>query len=201
MRFNAERIYRKIKRYEIISFDIFDTLVKRNVPYPADIFDVVEKEYNKNHVNNRIESFKRIRKAAERKAREKHLETEITLDEIYSFLPVSDENRKDELKKIEVTCEINYCVPNIPIIDIFRKCLKDGKIVIITSDMYLPENVIVEILDNCGIVGYKRLYLSSLIGKKKSTGELFDYIMADLQIRGKDIIHIGDRKNKQFGIR
>ena len=61
--------------------------------------------------------------------------------------------------------------------------------------------MIVEILDNCGIVGYKRLYLSSLIGKKKSTGELFDYIMADLQIRGKDIIHIGDRKNKQFGIR
>ena len=41
---NAERIYQEIKRYRIISFD---TLVKQNIIYLADIFEVVEKEYIK----------------------------------------------------------------------------------------------------------------------------------------------------------
>ena len=42
--------WNKIAEYKYISFDIFDTLIKRNVRYPAEIFERVEENYNrKNH--------------------------------------------------------------------------------------------------------------------------------------------------------
>ena len=47
--------YNKIKdlidNYKIISFDIFDTLLKRNTIKPIDIFELVEKKYNLKNKN------------------------------------------------------------------------------------------------------------------------------------------------------
>ena len=35
-------VYRKIDDNDIISFDMFDTLIKRYVPTPSDVFSLVE---------------------------------------------------------------------------------------------------------------------------------------------------------------
>lgn len=36
--------------------------------------------------------------------------------------------------------------------------------------MYLPEDIIKDILSHCGITGYEKLYLSSSIKRTKRTG-------------------------------
>lgn len=35
---------RRISKYQIVSFDIFDTLLKRDVYKPTDVFQVVQQE-------------------------------------------------------------------------------------------------------------------------------------------------------------
>lgn len=188
---NVKRLYKKIEKYKVISFDIFDTLVKRNVSTPEEIFDIVQSEYNKKNFKNRISDFKNLRIKAEKQARNRQLLAEITLDEIYSLLEMPN---KKQLEKLEVQTELECCVPNVKVKELYDLCVKRGHIVVITSDMYLSREIIEKILCNCGIIGYKKLYLSSDVKKQKRTGELFDFMISDLGVEPQDIIHIGDRK-------
>ena len=57
-------IYKEIENYKYISFDIFDTLIKRNVEKPTDIFELIPKRYNKE-----LKNFKEKRINAEHIAR------------------------------------------------------------------------------------------------------------------------------------
>lgn len=52
-----------ILKHDCVSFDIFDTLVKRYVSLPTDVFDIVELRYNSLHgtSNEKIRGFKELR--------------------------------------------------------------------------------------------------------------------------------------------
>ena len=43
------KLFKCVSKYDIVSFDIFDTLLKRNVLRPEDVFDLVEDRYNHLH--------------------------------------------------------------------------------------------------------------------------------------------------------
>ncbi len=118
---------------------------------------------------------------------------EITFQQIYDQLDLKSQIRS-ELMQLEEQTELKYCQANYILKEIYDQCLAEGKIVVITSDMYLPHEIIVRILDKCGYKGYKKLYLSSEIGLKKHTGNLFDYLIQDLGEPAKKIVHIGDSK-------
>lgn len=180
-------------KFKYISFDIFDTLIYRDVINPTEVFDIVEKKYNKQN-ENKINDFKNLRIRSQIEATKLLTEKEeVTLNEIYEQLKkYYDENICSNLKKIEIETEINICVPNKKIQEIYNELLRKKKNIIITSDMYLDTNTIEEILKKCGYKDYKKLYLSSTIQKRKSSGSLFKFILNNLNIKGKDLIHIGD---------
>ena len=188
-----------LNKIDIISFDIFDTLIRRNVSKPSDIFNIVELFYNKKH-NSIIKDFKEIRIIAECKARKNKKPgiEDITLDEIYEcMLDKFDCDTCEKLKEIEIETEINFSCGNKEMIDLFNTC-KNNKKTIITSDMYLPKEVIEKILKKNGIYGYEKLYLSSELKKTKASGSLFNYILIDWGIKPKRILHIGDNKKSDF---
>ena len=58
-----------IDRCEVVSFDVFDTLIKRNVRTPKDVFSLVEREALK-RFGVSMEGFRDKRVCAERTARE-----------------------------------------------------------------------------------------------------------------------------------
>ena len=77
-RIDAEVLYEKIRDYKYVSFDIFDTLVKRNVEEPTDIFSIMEKTVGLGFKTKRIE--------AEKRARSELGKTEVETDsEIWSW--------------------------------------------------------------------------------------------------------------------
>ena len=76
--FNYELAEMLSKNKKIISFDIYDTLVKRNVPNPRDVFELVEYKYKKMHGIDL--KFKDIRINAEREVRKENIGYEITFD-------------------------------------------------------------------------------------------------------------------------
>ena len=187
---NFFRIWNKVKKMKYVSFDIFDTLIKRNVSHPHDVFYIVEHIYNQGGIED-IKDFPQRRLEAERICRKKSMREEITLSEIYKYINYSQDVAK-ALMNIEIETEKKICQANYPVLEIFRECLKNGKKVILISDMYLPEKVISEILYQNGITGYVKLYLSSSIGVQKGTSNLYRYALKDMGISSKDIIHIGD---------
>lgn len=187
----------QLEKYTYISFDIFDTLVKRNIFNPTDIFVIMELKYNENNIN-KISDFKNIRVSCEKECKNEN-NTEITLDMIYDKISNKLGNEvADKLKELEKNVELSFIQKNInaDILDIYDWAIKNKKVVI-TSDMYLPRSVIDDILTKCGIK-YHKLYLSSEIGKKKSTSDLFKYIISDLNISSSEMIHIGDNRHSDY---
>ncbi len=191
--------YNSIRNKKIISFDIFDTLIKRNVSEPKDIFNIVEYFYNLENLD-KIASFQKNRISAESKARleKKNNTEEITIDDIYFYLEkIYGKRQSDALKKLEIDVEISFSEKNNEVLDLFNLCKKTNR-VIITSDIYLSQEVIEKILEKNGVTGYEKIYISSEIGKTKATGSIFDYIINDLNVKKSDIIHIGDNKKSDF---
>lgn len=182
-----------LDKYECVSFDIYDTLVLRNVETPSHVFKLVENEYNSIYKNAPLSGFMGKRIEAEKKARKAAKREEITIYDIYESL--SDHMQKEkavELMKLELLIEKDICVCNDEVYNLFRWCKNQNKITILTSDMYLPKEVIIEILKKAGISDYDKLYLSSDLFRKKSSGSIFSFILDDLNIEPENMVHIGD---------
>lgn len=176
---------------ELVSFDIFDTLVNRMCETPADVFSLVAQ-----HHALPAEQFKNDRILAEKNEREQNHEGEIHLEGIYRHLEQLYPNAF-EIMETEIEIECNICYPNEEMVDLFNYACQNKK-VILTSDMYLSEAVIEKILKKCSISGYNKLFLSSALKLTKHNGNLFDHIMHYYHIEPKKMLHIGDNIKSDY---
>lgn len=193
-------IVKKSKKYDIISFDIFDTLITRCIYEPDDAFKVLGKLVQD-------EKFIEKRKKAEQQAREK-LGHDVNIDEIYDEYMLENNLSKEEtsiLKNNEIKLEKDLLVPRKDMCILLKELKKKNKKVILVSDMYLTKKVIVDILNNCGYKDlYDALYLSCDINKRKDSKTMWTFLK---KIHPKEkILHLGDNDlsdvqyPKEFGI-
>lgn len=184
----------------IVSFDIFDTLIARPFWEPVDLFYLLDIYVNRLLNLSDYIDFKAIRITAESMARQKSkLQTpmweDITLDDIYGcvkeILDISDENIK-RIEKKEIELEVQYCNARNFAKELFDMAKYVGKKIIITSDMYLPREIIEKILIKNEYVGYDLLFLSSEVKLTKDSGNLYKHIIKELNVEPSHILHIGD---------
>ncbi len=190
-----------IDDYVIISSDIFDTLVYRICAEPSDVFLKVgrrAKEKFKGFFPFNGESYKEIRKKAEIKARNHFKEKEeITYKEIFNFLPFEKEV-KDFLMVEEILQEKQHLVLNENVYSFLKFAKKQGKVIVLASDMYLSEFQIKGLLLSTGVdlTLFDNIYVSSDLDKTKSKGTLYQHILAEYpHIASEKILHIGDNHN------
>ena len=189
-KYNSKKIniYEEIKKHDIISFDIFDTLLIRPYVKPTDLFLHIEKLY-------KIKGFHKNRILAEKSARGKYIDNEeITLNQIYEEI---DEKYK-RFKEIEMELEERILTIHKENKELYDYALSLGKKIIIVSDMYLPKNAIEKILIKNNYTNYYKLYLSSELNLTKASGNLYKYIIEDLKVEPSSIMHIGDNFHSDF---
>lgn len=184
-RARPEDVIKTMKDCDIISFDVFDTLILRNCDHPTDIFELVAARLG-------YESFYKLRVEAEEKVREKSVgkEKEVSLSEIYDELCRWMKLDKEAAMQTEIDMELALCLPNPYMKKIFDTLRALGKTIIIVTDMYLPRTVIEKMLQKCGYFGYSEIYVSNELQKTKATGSMFAYIN-ELH-PDCSIIHTGD---------
>ncbi|MDE2410457.1 MAG: hypothetical protein KGM18_01645 [Sphingomonadales bacterium] len=183
--FDINDLIEQVDRADIVSFDIFDTLVVRPYVNPTDVFRLVEREFN-------APGFYEERVRAELKVRailhNESLDEETTYDIIYDEVAP----RFSHLKEAELALEMRSIFRNEEMGAVYDHALAQGKRIVIASDMYLPEDFIRSLLSNCGYDGYEQLFLSSTI-KKQKVGTLFQHMEKSLGIRRpRKLLHIGD---------
>ena len=186
------------KNIKCVSFDIFDTLIKRPFFVPTDLFLLLNK-YFREYTNGATGmDFSKIRIYCEQLARER-IENEkcqeITLDQIYDTIATEygiEKNVLDKLKSKEMEYEVRFCTRRNTGYELYTLALAMGKKVIFTSDMYLSRETINKILEKNGYIDNEKLYLSSEIKLSKSKGDLFKYVLSDLKIGSAQMLHIGD---------
>ena len=181
-----------VNKYQYISFDVFDTLIKRSIAKPSDLFLLMEDRLAKTHPEIPA-GFAQRRRAAEREGIEE-AGRHIKLSEIYDRLRGEYDEYTDELMDLEIQMELMGCQPNHNYVEWFSRYVSDGRTVVLISDMYLPSEIIAQMLDKCGVRGYAKLYVSCEYGAKKRDGSLFRIVLDDLDIRPGQLVHIGDSK-------
>lgn len=180
----------RILQKQVISFDIFDTLIYRRCGLPTGIFDLVKNSYEMNS-GEKLQEFTKIRIEAEKRARKIKGKVEITLEDIYKCMPYSVKKKKI-LKQLEIDTEIDMAMQNKDVKEIFDFCKEKNKEIYLISDMYLEYEVINRILLKCEYEGKYNLCISSEYGCKKRQGELYDRIAKRFGISRHKWLHIGD---------
>ena len=180
----------KEKNYKVISFDIFDTLVNRNVENPQDVFKILEFEYN-SFYGKKLELCKN-RINAESIARSKSNKEDISLNDIYAELKFLSEDERNWLENKEIELEEQLIKKNTDLAIIFQWCQQNNKRIFITSDMYLPKIFIEKLLKKFEYSDYEKLYLSGDVGLTKHSGNLFKKILEENNINSAEMLHIGD---------
>ncbi len=194
----VDEVVDKLKEYEYISFDIFDTLIFRPFSEPVDLFYLVGETLG-------VMDFKRIRIEAEKQARQLCYKAnghyEIKIDEIWDVL--SKEICIDKYMGMdkELELEKKLCYANPFMKQVFDKLIGMGKHVMIISDMYIPECHMKELLENNGYIGQKELFVSCDYGMNKASGTLYAYVKKQLGLDNnveKRWIHVGDNEHSDI---
>jgi glycosyltransferase involved in cell wall biosynthesis/FMN phosphatase YigB (HAD superfamily) len=178
-----------IDRAKIVSFDIFDTLVIRKISNPNVVFDIVEYRHTEDETGTVPFFDLRMETAGELLSSFGGKVDDVNIDLIYDEMPFY--RNLDIEKKVE----ISLCISHPLGIKLYEYACIQEKQIYITSDMYLDRVTIEKILRNSGIHKWDELFLSSEIGLKKDTGNLYQ-VVKNVAAKGgrksEDILHIGD---------
>lgn len=179
-------------KYEVISFDLFDTMIFRPFSAPTDLFFLLGEKPD-------FPDFKRIRIEIEAKARqEKFSQTgsyEVTLADIWRLMERETGLDAKAGEDLERAMEEELCYANPFMLKVFEELRRNGKTIIVTTDMYLPHDCLGTILERNGYDGIAQLYISSECGKSKYGGGLYDEMLKGVKEKlGRDasVIHVGD---------
>jgi FMN phosphatase YigB (HAD superfamily) len=172
-----------IEASDLISFDVFDTLLRRPFLHPTHLFDCIAPEIGD-------DDFGHKRRFAETSARRKYKgQIDVTLNQIYEFL--------DHAPDLEVERERDCLAPREDVCALLRLARDKGKKTIAISDMYLPKSVLGEILGKHSLV-VDDLIVSSTDGVVKFDGSAFRLAAQRHDVPLSRILHFGDNAQADF---
>ncbi len=180
---------RLLLKYDVISFDIFDTLIFRTFSTPSDLFYILGNKLQ-------IADFKALRCAKEREARDKtdKPNREVNIFDIYEEISKSIKIDTGYAIAQELELEKKFCFANPYMKQVFDILQRNNKTIIATSDMYLPKKYMVELLNSCGYTGFDNVFVSCDCLCNKGNGNLQKYIVDNYYPHQK-LVHIGDHFN------
>ena len=189
------------------SFDVFDTCIVRTCARPADLFYLLAEEllHKSGHPYGReeVSELAALRVSAEKRAHKTVKaagQADITLADIYHELDLEGwDFSAHEMRDAEVRLELAVMRPVVPIRQRIEALQWAGERVLFVSDMYLPHEVVREMLVRCGYcVPDGTLYVSNEVGATKRAGSLFRYVLEKEQISARDLTHCGDGVESDF---
>jgi predicted HAD superfamily hydrolase len=184
------------------SFDLFDTLLARDVARPTDLFLRCGRILrSRGLVTCSAEDFAKKRIEAERRAREDSSHAEPGFQEIHDLL-ADDFSWPPDIRSaaagVELACESDS-LRAVPAAARQLTAARDrGEQIVFISDMYLPHNFLREILEREALwQNGDRLYVSNEHRASKSSGALFEIVRRDFP-NVAAWTHIGDNPHSDL---
>lgn len=172
---------------DVISVDLFDTLIMRRTLFPTDVFEIMDLRLQQRGIE--IADFPKKRLEGEK---EQGKNTVPTLLEIYEYLVrrysiVSIQ--PEDLAQLEWETDRELAVLRKELCAILEKTYAQGKPVYIVSDTFYTKPQLAALLEQCGFHSYTDIFSSCEYRTGKSQG-LFEKLRE--RIPGKTCLHIGD---------
>ena len=182
----------QIDRAEVVSFDVFDTLLLRRLSHPEDVFDIVAERVKE-------PDFKQQRRAAQTRASDRVIRDEkrphANLEEIYEELgKIYGKDKSAEAMSAELDAENDALYGNPELKAVYDYAVSRHKRVIAVTDMYLSARQIEEFLRKSGYKDIAKVYCSADLGKAKFNEQIFPEVLREENIKPQEMLHIGDSR-------
>lgn len=197
---SCEDLTAAIDVHDIVSFDIFDTILMRQILKPVDLFLIMDGLIE---IPGRRFVFSEERIRAERESLSGGYPD---IDTIYSRMQYhtqTDDKQIREWMELEFQLEKKVSLARNHMKEVYFYALSRGKKVYFVSDMYLKKEQLAELLEQQGIEQYEDILVSGQYGVMK-TGGLFDVLRKKIGVQ--TCIHIGDNEEadiaaaKRYGL-
>lgn len=179
----------KIDASDVVSFDIFDTLVMRRIFSPEDVFRLLgERTTTQLDIKEDIAQI-RVNIVSQ-------CEAHATIDEIYNEIKKCtslSERTIESIKQLEKDIDIQLCIARQDIKELYEYCIESGKEVYLLSDMYYRKDDIKNILTKCGIaiLDDEHIWVSCERKNDKISGSMWTEYSECVRQNSK-CLHIGD---------
>ncbi len=192
---SKEQLLHKLQPFEIISFDVFDTLVRRSHYVPDYAKLKLGKQLVKEELFRCPLEFVTSRNEAEFKVRQdKHFQGDANIFETYEKmvdLKLLPEGSAKQYADLEFAYDLEMIESKDEVVDILNELIGMGKKVYIVSDTYYDEYQIQLMLRKAGITNGYKLFVSSEHGLRKDNGTMWSYISSKLKDKTR-FVHVGD---------
>ena len=188
----------------ITSFDVFDTVLIRNVTDPADLFLLVGWRLQRIGLTISPAAFRSCRVAAERRCRENCGDEEVTFNDIYCELAFTlgwDLKMRRSAESLELKVESQAITANPWALRLIEAARSSGSRIVFISDMYLPAEFIRGLLHRFGLTrDGDQYYVSSEHKATKSSGRLFRLVLKEERVQPWAMTHVGDQAHSDHSI-
>ena len=179
---------KELAQYDVVSFDVFDTLIFRPFSKPSDMFFFTGSKLNYlNFEQIRIE----MEEIARKNAYKERGTYEVAFAEIWKIIEKNTGIDSAVGMKTEWEDELQFCFANPYMLQVINELQIQGKKLVLTSDMYLGATYIRKLLQTCGYKGLEECFVSCDYFHSKSEGTLYEIVKANFKT-ASTFVHIGD---------
>lgn len=182
---------------EVVSFDLFETLVLRPFLKPAGAREylgyLVKKQFA-------IERFSELRESAEYRARQaagQDVDT-ATIYRTMSKMPQAKGIPTESILALELETEKRQLIPRQALLDAAVRMARVGKTVIAVSDMYLNAEELRSVLPGAVNDAVGQILVSCETGWRKDTGAAWENLPGHLGTEAKRWLHVGDNEHSDI---
>jgi glycosyltransferase involved in cell wall biosynthesis/FMN phosphatase YigB (HAD superfamily)/tetratricopeptide (TPR) repeat protein len=207
--------YSYAAEFDYVSFDLFDTILKRRFLSANQVHDTVS-VYLHGLIGKQVlhpaTELTALRWAAGSALKSR---TDIDMqeptaamvwDRLLSFEHgLTDRGRREALANQIVNFEHELELRNLALVngalDLLTRLKAEGKTLIAISDMYFGSEIIEGILDKLGVLQlFDHVYVSAEVNLTKYSGDLFRRVLKDLDIQPHQLRHVGDNHHSDVAM-
>ncbi|MDO6782507.1 rhamnan synthesis F family protein [Neptunomonas phycophila] len=196
-RSNIKNLEGLLQPYKCISFDVFDTLIRRYYTVPDYAKLKLGQELQAVNAVDNAEAFVELRNKTEldlRKAAK--FKGDVSIVDVYKEMAKNlqvDEQLSSQWMNREFEIDLNMISSKDEMVQLFNDLGAAGKVLWVISDTYYTKDQVALMLKKAGVVAQHTLLVSSEEKLRKDNGTMWQFVKAELK---KDklsrYIHIGD---------
>jgi FMN phosphatase YigB (HAD superfamily) len=186
---------------DLVSFDLFDTLVSRPARRPDAVLKLVEHRIS-SEAGRLIPLFAERRAAENRVRARRHHQGDVNLSEIYAELAASGPIPGDVVARahaLEMRIDLGALRPRTEVIAVLEAAHALGKRIVLMTDTYYEEADIRAILRDAGIADrFAAVYVSNAVGARKDRGDLWRHVEEAEAVPRPRWLHVGDNEHSDI---
>ncbi|WP_331303352.1 rhamnan synthesis F family protein [Methylobacterium oryzae] len=198
---SQDQAMRALQDVDLVSFDLFDTLVSRPARRPDAVLKLVEHRLATEE-GRPVPLFTERRAAENRVRARKHHQGDVNLSEIYAELAASGPIPGDVVARahaLEKRIDLGALLPRPEVIEILKAAHEGGKRIVLMTDTYYEEADIRGILQVIGVADlFAALYVSNAVGARKDRGDLWRHVEESEAVPRARWLHVGDNEHSDI---